>query len=124
MKKKYIIGIAVAALLLIVGLAMPRFVRFPQDAAVTFSAGGESISLSAEDSAEVIKRINRYHFWEGEDSYWCDCISEFAVTIGEDRFLYAIGHFHWDERELTLYLEEEDERVMEWMAERYLERKR
>lgn len=113
-----------AILLLLALLVAPRYVRFPQDAAVTFSAGGKNIPLSAEDSAEVIKRINRYHFWEGEDSYYCDCISEFAVTIGEDHFLYAIGHFHWDERELTLYLEEEDERAMEWMAERYLERNR
>jgi len=110
-----------AILLLLALLVAPRYVRFPEDAVVTVTSFGESAVLSVEDSEDVVERLNRYKFWMREIAFGCDCASDFGITVGDAK-LSGGGHLHWDERGLTLNLEDEDAREIEWLVEKYLYR--
>lgn len=118
--KKLVLG-WVAFMLLMVVLAMPRYVRFPEDADVTIYNAEKSVPLAPEDAADLIERLNSYRFWLRHMSISCDCAHDFGLIIGED-IISGGGTLDWKERGLTLHLNEDDAREIEWIAEHYLER--
>lgn len=120
--KKSIIFAAVGVLLIAL-LAGSHYVSYSTDSAVYISnatTGKPGIMLSEEDGAEIIRIINSYGFWERRDRYYCDCYVEFAITIDNDIFSFASGHFHLDANELYMSLEREDIRQLYEVADRYL----